>query len=417
MSFFRKNLIVILVLCLTIAGAGQVFVIDTIDVGYNTAGIAVNPATNQVYVSNEYWITKIDGMSDAVIDTILGVSGVNDLDVDSGRNLIYAASISDSIVYVIDGGTDSIIADIKVGYYPYGIGVNQVTNKIYVAQTYSDNVFVIDGSTNSVTDTISDINHPLAVAVNSANNRIYTSSLDGFSVSVIDGTADTIITSFFASMPGMIGVEPVTNRIYVPEQFRDDILVIDGAENTIIDTVEVGDLPVAAGVNPETNRIYVTIYNEDSVSIIDGSTFSVASTIGVGVSPRNVCVNPETHKIYVCCYSEGTVWVLEDLTGGVEDPSTDPSPLNFSISPNPFSGRTEFVLNVPNGAEEVSFSIYNVSGILVKSFSLGKGPTSPIALRWDGVGDNGKKCASGVYIGVLKAGDNKPSQGKILLIN
>jgi len=416
MSFLRKNLVMILVLGLTIVGAGQVSVIDTIDVGYTAAGIAVNPATNRVYVSNSYWITEIDGVTGAVIDTILGVSGVNDLDVDTVRNRVYAASLSDSSVYVIDCGANSVIADISVEYYPYGLAVNPTTNKIYVAHAYSDSVFVIDGSTYSVIDSISVGSAPLGVAVNPVTNRIYTSNSND--VSVIDGESDTVVTSIsVAPGPGMIGVNTATNRIYVPRQNSDDVLVIDGATNTGIDTIEVGDLPIAVGVNPQINRIYVSNYNDGSVSVIDVGAGSLVSTIGVEDQPRSISVNPKTNKIYVCCYNDGTVWVLEDLTGGVEVSPREPSPLNFTGSPNPFSGSTEFVLNIPNGANDARFSIYNVTGTLIKSFSLGRGSSLPVTLSWDGKGDNDKKCVSGVYIGVLKAGDNKPYQGKILLVD
>jgi len=416
MSFLRKNLVMILVLGLTIVGAGQVSVIDTIDVGYTAAGIAVNPATNRGYVSNRYWITEIDGVTGAVIDTIWGVLGVNDLDVDTVRNRIYAASISDSSVYVIDCSDNSVIADIPVGHYPYGLGVNQVTNKIYVARTYSDSVFVIDGSTYSVIDSISVGSAPLGVAVNPATNRIYISNFND--VSVIDGETDTVITSIsVAPGPGMIGVNTATNRIYVPRQNSDDVLVIDGATNTGIDTIEAGNYPIVVDVNSEENRIYVSNYYVDSISVIDGSAGSLVSTIGVGDTPRTISVNPKTNKIYVCCFDEGTVWVLEDLTGGVEVSPREPFPLKFTVSPNPFSGSTEFVLNVPFGANDARFSIYNVTGTLIKSFSLGRGSTSPVTLRWDGKGDDGKKCVSGIYIGVLKADNNISSKGKILLVN
>ncbi len=417
MSFLRKNLVIILVLCLTIAVTGQVSVIETIDIGVQPAGIEVNPATNRVYVSNAVRVFEIDGAADAVIDTIWFAIGVDDIDVDTVRNRIYAGagSESDGIVYVIDGGTNSMIADISVEYY-LGLAVNQGTNKIYVAHVYLDSVYVIDGSTNSVIDAISVEDQPLDVAVNPVTNRIYIANNND--ISVIDGEADSVITTIsVAAGPGMIGVNTVTNRFYVPRKNSEDVVVFDGATNTGIDTIEVGNYPMAVGVNPQTNRIYVTNFNDDSVSVIDAGAGSVVSTIGVGDGPRYISVNPKTNKIYVSHYYDGTVWVLEDLTGGVEVSPHEQSPLNFTVSPNPFSGSTEFVLNVPDSAEEVGFSIYNVTGTLVKSFPIGSGSTSPITLSWDGEGDNGKKSAAGVYIGVLKAGDNKPSQGKILLVN
>lgn len=89
-----------------------------------------------------------------MIDTIGFAIGVDDIDVDTVRNRIYAARRSDSVVYVIDGSNNSMIADISVEYY-LGLAVNQVTNKIYVANVYFDSVFVIDGSTYSVIDAIS----------------------------------------------------------------------------------------------------------------------------------------------------------------------------------------------------------------------------------------------------------------------
>jgi YVTN family beta-propeller protein len=417
MSFLRKNLIIILVLCLTIAVTGQVSIIETIDLGVQPAGIEVNPATNRVYVSNLARVFEIDGATDAVIDTIWFAIGVDDIDVDTVRNRIYAGagSESDGIVYVIDGGTNSMIADISVEYY-LGLAVNQITNKIYVAHAYYDNVFVIDGSTNSVIDTILVEDQPLDVSVNPVTNRIYSANQND--ISVIDGEADSVITTIsVAAGPGMIGVNTQANRFYVPRKNSGDVVVFDGATNTGIDTIEVGNYPMAVGVNPQINRIYVTNFNDGSVSVIDAGTGSVVSAIGVGDGPRHISVNPKTNKIYVTHYSDGTVWVLEDLTGGVEVSPREPSHLGFSVSPNPFSGSTEFVLNVPRDANDARFSIYNVSGTLIKSFSISSDYNSPITLRWDGEGDNGKKCASGVYLGVLKAGDYKPSKGKILLVN
>jgi len=108
--------------------------------------------------------------------------------------------------------------------------------------------------------------------------------------------------------------------------------------------------------------------------------------------------------------------VLEDLTGGVEVPTREQSTLNFTVSPNPFSGNAEFVLNIPDNAGVIEFSIYNVSGTLIKSFSLDRVASSQINLSWDGIGNNGEKCTSGTYIGILKAGEERLFKGKILLI-
>jgi YVTN family beta-propeller protein len=81
-------------------------VIATIDVGVNPIGVAVNPATNRIYVTNN----------------------------------------ADDTVSVIDGTTNTVIATVDVGDYPDGIAVNPTTNRIYVANAGDNTVSVIDGT-------------------------------------------------------------------------------------------------------------------------------------------------------------------------------------------------------------------------------------------------------------------------------
>jgi YVTN family beta-propeller protein len=262
---------------------------------------------------------------------------------------------------------------------------------------------------------------PQGVAVNSDSNRIYvTGGGTNDSLYVIDGSGVSVVVDdviWVGNFPSGVCVNPLTNRIYVTRFTGASVSVVDGSKDSVITNIGVGNDPTGICVNPLTNRIYVANAGSHSVSVIDGVSNTVVDSINVGVEPRRICVNPATNKIYVSCFFGGKLCVLEDLTGGIEVSPPSPSSLNFSVSPNPFSSGTEIVLNVPDGAGDVSFSIYNVAGTLVKSFSLGSGNSLSITLRWDGKGDNGKKCVSGVYIGVLKAGESKPSQGKILLVN
>jgi flagellar hook assembly protein FlgD len=63
----------------------------------------------------------------------------------------------------------------------------------------------------------------------------------------------------------------------------------------------------------------------------------------------------------------------------------------------------------------VSLKIYNVSGRLVKSFSLFTPHSSLIkGVSWDGKNDSGERVSSGVYFYELKVG-NKFSKTKKLL--
>jgi YVTN family beta-propeller protein len=259
---------------------------------------------------------------------------------------------------------------------------------------------------------------PSGVAVNPETNRIYVTNNGSDNVSVIDGSGDSVIATIeVGNEPWCVGVNPETNRIYVVNGDSDNISVIDGSGDSVIATIEVGGNPQEIAVNPQTNRIYVANWYSDNIFVIDGVGDSVIATIEVGNRTENIAVNPETNRVYVSCFNDGTVWVIHDEIAGVEDVLNNPQALNFNIHPNPFSNRTEFTLLVPanEDKEEVKFSIYNVSGRLVKLFSLDSNLSSQTTISWDGKDNTGTDLSSGRYFGILTTGNNKVSKSFILI--
>ena len=70
--------------------------------------------------------------------------------------MVYLANAFSNTTTVIDGNTDSVVKNVKVGTGPTSIAVNPTTNMVYVANEDSKTVSVIDGNnnTNSVVNTI-----------------------------------------------------------------------------------------------------------------------------------------------------------------------------------------------------------------------------------------------------------------------
>ncbi len=105
-------------LCLLLLAGGQKLqaqsVVATDTVGTYPAGIAVNPATNTIYVTNH----------------------------------------DSNTVSVINGANNTVIAAIPVGNHPMAIGVNPMTNTVYVGNYGETTVSVISGVTNAVTATL-----------------------------------------------------------------------------------------------------------------------------------------------------------------------------------------------------------------------------------------------------------------------
>ncbi|MGH9571487.1 MAG: YncE family protein, partial [Candidatus Angelobacter sp.] len=116
----------------------------TIGAGTNPSAVAVNPATNKIYIANRGSnnVTVIDGISNSVSTVTVGSSPVA-VAINPATNQIYVANNVSNDLTVIDGATNSTSL-VTVGSGPVAVAVNSATNKIYVANSGSNNVTVID---------------------------------------------------------------------------------------------------------------------------------------------------------------------------------------------------------------------------------------------------------------------------------
>ncbi len=280
---------------------------DTVTVSTVPWGVAANSVTNKIYVTNSDVngkVTVIDGTTENTSTITVG-HYPTDVAINPATNKIYVSEAGDAAVTVIDGVTNDITT-VSIGSQPDngGLAVNPLTNKIYVA--YQGGIAVIDGATNSVTP-ISFFGVPSNMAVNTATNKIYVSNYPN-TVVVVDGATNHVAMVDVGSVPEGIAVNSVTNKIYVANNFSNDVTVIDGATNSTT-TVAVGSLPGPVALDPVVNRVYVVNNGSDSVTVIDGTTNSTLQ-VTVGTDPAAVAVDSATNRIYVANQGDDTVSVI-----------------------------------------------------------------------------------------------------------
>lgn len=160
---------------------------------------------------------------------------IRSLALNPNTNLIYLANGFSQNVTIINGETNTVVANIPLTDFAFGIGVNSETNKVYVVGQNA--VIVINGLTNTVASTI-----PMdpsgafpAVAVDSIHNKIYVSRLDIQQVTVIDGLTNTLVANIaVGDRPSPLGFNPLTNRLYVTNEGSNDVNVIDGFTNSLM---------------------------------------------------------------------------------------------------------------------------------------------------------------------------------------
>jgi len=271
----RAGVVTALVLLLGVAATPALAdpsIPTAIPVGSSPRGIAAEPLTQEVYVTNQ----------------------------------------GDDSVSVIDTRTDTVTATIPVGASPERVAINSVIGRAYVTNLDGNSVSVIDTLSKTVTDTITFEApgiRPFAVAANPTNGRVYVTDLRDGSITTIDGYSNTVISTVTGIGETSVAVNPVTNWLYVTAY--NSMLVLDDSTYHLIHYFPVGAQADAVAVDPVTLTVYAANSGDATVSVVDGLNGGVTATIPVGVRPVAVAVDPPAGHVYVVNQEDASVSVID----------------------------------------------------------------------------------------------------------
>jgi YVTN family beta-propeller protein len=332
-----------------------------IQVGGFPTGIALNPETNTIYVGNGTTgtLSLINGKKCNAGDAsgcrqhVTAVTAGTDpigIAVNGATDTVYVANASGTVAVVNGAKCDAATTSgchvqptaVVVGANPQFLAVDEATNTIYVANSGANSVSVIDGATRKVRATIPVGPLPFTVALNPATSSVYVTDLGAATISVIDakacnatnisGCGHKPVTVNVGQTPGGIAVNTRTDTIYVTGEFTHDVSVLDGKTCNATTTGGCRQTPVhvlagpgarGIAINEVTNTVYVANTEANTVSVINGATCDAAVHTGcnqhaavasVGVSPRRVAVDPVTNTIYVTNAGSNSVTMLDGRT-------------------------------------------------------------------------------------------------------
>jgi DNA-binding beta-propeller fold protein YncE len=309
--------------------------------------------------------------------------------VDNATDTVYVGNGNDGTVSVINEATCNAIhvsgcgqtpSTITVGPGPVDDAVDQRTDTVYVTDLNTNTVSVIDGATcnahnhsgcNQTPPTIKVGNNPDGVAIDEATHTVYVTNVSDNTVSVInEATCNARVTWGCRQVPPTVsvGVQPAvpavdeaTDTVYVPNSNPGgpgSISVIDGATcNASVTTgcgntppriaVGANTFPVAAAVDQATDTIYETVYGPSlgSVDVIDGATCNASVTSGcaqvpptvkVGSDPIGVVVDPVTQSVFVLNEEDSTVSVIDGaICNAVQSAGCSQHPPDVATGFNP----------------------------------------------------------------------------------
>jgi len=234
------------------------------------AGVTINPVTSRLYASDPraglvYVVAT--GRQNRII-TSIPVPTASQLTVNPRTNKIYVTAFFSNTVTIIDGKTNTVSTTVSVPF-PLKPAVDIFANRVYVpSQNFIGQVFVLDGNTDAVLAQIQTGNFTTHVGVDFVRHLAYASN-QGFTpdtnnLAVIDTTTNTVIATIPTDQtPAPVAVNPFTNRIYVATAFQSQnvVDVIDGNTRQIVNRLPIEPNPSDGAIDLVHHLLYISSPN------------------------------------------------------------------------------------------------------------------------------------------------------------
>ena len=260
----------------------------------------------------------INTLTDKEVALIPVGDGPQGVAVDAATNRVYVVNVRDQTVSVIDGNANRVIDTITgFDYRPRLIAINPITNMIYVGNHGNGagtTLAVINGSLTASFRTYLWGMDPTVLQWTPSPTGFTPANDTSNTVSVVNGSTNTVIATVpVGLLPRNIAVNIVTNLIYVSNSGSNTVSVIDGVTNELIRTIPVGDTPRGLSVNPLSNQVYLANLGGNSFSVIDGAADNVLSTIAVGQGPGSTAFDSTVNRAYVVNSLDASVSVVGNV--------------------------------------------------------------------------------------------------------
>lgn len=229
----------------------------------------------------------------------------------------HGAMAQPGAVWVIDTGTQAVVARVPVGMHPAHVVVSPDGRLAYVTNGGDNTVSVVDTSTRSPVASIPVGQFPHGLRISPDGKEVYVANLKGGTVSVIDTASQKEVAQVPVGQgPAQTGFTPDGRLAFVSLSQENAVAVIDRATRQVIRKVAVGAVPIQLYATPDSRTLLVANQGArqkpgNTVSLIDLESFKVTNTVVTGAGAHGVVVDREGRYAYVTNTYANTVSVID----------------------------------------------------------------------------------------------------------
>lgn len=248
-------------------------------------------------------------------------NGEPDPDASTGHQAMNKAAHAEmakpGAVWLIDTGTDAVIAKIPVGMHPAHVVLTPDGRFAYITNGGDNSVTVIDAAARSVVTTIPVGKFPHGVRFTPDGRQAYVANLKGGTVSVIDvATHKEIAQMPVGKGPAQVGFTPDGLLAFASLSEEKAVAVIDPVTRKVKRKVNVGTVPIQLAATPDSRTLLVANQGSRSkpgntVSMIDLQTFKLVKTVVTGSGAHGVAIDREGRLAYITNTYADTVSVID----------------------------------------------------------------------------------------------------------
>lgn len=283
----------------------------------------------------------------------------------------YLSTLNDSVLRVVDTGSNSIIAAIPNMRGANSFAFTPNGEKMYIAVTLTSELVIIDTFSHAIIDKQIMVSDPTGIAITPDGARAYLSNRIANSVIVIDTATFNVITTItVGSWPGPIQVTPDGSKVYVCNMNGSCVSVINTATNEVTATIGFNGICENLIIAPDGKEVYVTCPLRKGIMIINTATDTDDKFVLLPGTPKGITITPDGAFVYIALSDTTLVAVLDTVARELVGLGLSVVGNPQSVAATPDGTRVYVTINSPPSVA----IIHAASNLIIDSFPVADAP-------------------------------------------